>query len=71
MDEYFDASSLLGSLQEAFCSAMAGSATSALNMPGAAGLAVDGNLNSGADIFAMHDLAASIRQVGRECSRRR
>ncbi|KAL4447967.1 hypothetical protein ABPG75_005186 [Micractinium tetrahymenae] len=61
VDEFFDAKSLLGSLQQAFSSAMASSYVSA----GGGG---PGSSPGGADldVFAMHDLAASVREVGGE-----
>jgi hypothetical protein len=61
VDEFFDARSLLGSLQQAFSSAMAASLAPDAGEPGCAsahqGLAASRAL-------AMHDLAASVRQVG-------
>lgn len=71
MDEFFDAKSLLGSLGQAFSLAIASS-----HAP--AGGGSPGSLPGGADLdaFAMHDLAASIREVtgvreGREKQERR
>lgn len=82
IDEFFDASSALGSLQQAFSSAMVASYTSAAASPGcgsawglhsgawgggAAGGVPSGGSGGGdddLDLFAMHDLAASIREVG-------
>ena len=62
-DDFFDAQSLLGSLQQAFSSAMSASGLSL----GGASLAPGGEAGSAApdeqNIFAMHDLAASIREV--------
>ena len=57
MDEFFDAKSLLGSLQSTFSSFMAGSEHSA------GGGAHDMALSH------MHDLAASVREVGRAWAR--
>lgn len=69
MDEFFDAKSLLGSLQEAFSSAMSASGShwgpggwgAASSAPGAAGAAAP---LPDLDAFAMRDLAAGIREVG-------
>lgn len=61
MDEFFDAKSLLGSLQEAFSSALAASNAGASAFYGGAAGADGGGLGGA---FAMHDLAASIREVG-------
>lgn len=59
-DEFFDASSLLGSLGQAFSSAMASSRAPA-DGGGAASLQGGADL----DMLAMHDLAASIREVSK------
>jgi hypothetical protein len=64
VDEFFDANSLLGSLQQAFSSAMASSYHStAASACGAGGGSIAGAGADDVDIFAMHDLAASIREV--------
>jgi hypothetical protein len=67
VDEFFDARSLLGSLQQAFSSAMAASLAPDAGEPGCAsahqGLAASRAL-------AMHDLAASVRQDGGASGRR-
>jgi hypothetical protein len=71
VDEFFDAKSLLGSLQAAFASAMA--ASSYHSAAGGAGTSqsLGGGLHGscGADLdldaFTLHDLAASIREARR------
>ena len=78
MDEFFDSHSLLGSLQEAFSSALSASAYASAG-PGASGWgSAPGSWAGGGGggaagpggselggIFALHDLAASIREVRR------
>ena len=70
VDEFFDAKSLLGSLQQAFSSAMASSYQStgggaSACVGGGSSTALWGAGADDVDIFAMHDLAASIREVRR------
>ncbi len=62
MDDFFDARSLLGSLQQVFSSAMASSVTSAAGSTADFSVPCDLDLAS-STVFAMHDLAASVREV--------
>ena len=64
MDEFFDAKSLLGSLQEAFASAMSASGVAASGLLASQHAGAAAGVPPDLDAFALHDLAASIREPG-------